>query len=222
MAAGRTGYRLGLATAGALTLALSVFLPWYTARAAFGGAAVAQETPAQIASHFHDPALRSQMFALQAQVHRMAGVQLLTLSGHRALEYVSVVLLVLAALALLDALVPLARGGEQPPDGAGASLAVLGAVACALVLYRIVSPPVLAEGAMALTPRAGAWLALGGSAAIALAGLWPRWEPGEHRAALEGRAERALIALSGWTPEGRREPHTRSAHLGPRRGPRER
>ncbi len=194
MAADRSRYGPAAAAAGAAVLAASVFVPWYSASNSGRAAALGRNGA-------------------------------ITLTAHEALKYVSVVLLVLAGMALLDSLVALARGAAAPADGAGAALAVLGATALALVLYRIVLPPAAAEGAPTLSPRGGAWLALGASAAIALAGLWRRVEePGEHRAALEGRAERALTALSGWTqgtPRGGLERRARSAHLGPRRGPRE-
>ncbi len=49
-----------------------------------------------------------------------------------------------------------------------------GAVAAAFVLYRMLAPPAVGVESLELSLREGAWLALLGSLAIALGGMWPR------------------------------------------------
>jgi hypothetical protein len=147
MAGDRSRYGLMVSACGALLLIAAVFLPWYEV-------ALASHTSASAA----------------------AGHQLGLISAHRALRDVNVLLLALAALAILDALAPLARGSVGPlPGGAGGSVVLLGSVAAALVLYRMLVPPANVIAAAELSSlREGAWLALLGSLAIALGGIWPR------------------------------------------------
>jgi len=130
---------------GAIALIVSVFLPWY-----------------EVA------------FALHSSAGAPAGHQLAAITAHHALREVNIVLLVLAALAILDALVPLARAQGPLPGGAGGSVVLLGAVAAAFVLYRILVPPGQLPAAAELSLREGAWLALLGSLAMMLGGMWPR------------------------------------------------
>jgi hypothetical protein len=130
---------------GAVVLIVSVFLPWY------------------------EVALPLHASAGAAAAHRLGMI-----SAHRALREVSVVLLILAALAILDALVPLARADGPLPGGAGGSVVLLGSVAAAFVLYRMLAPPGQSLALAELSLREGAWLALLGSLAIALGGMWPR------------------------------------------------
>ena len=108
----------------------------------------------------------------------------------------------LAGLALLDALLPLARTG-RPPGGAGGSVVLLGAVAAACVLFRMVDPPDPAGGILSLSLREGAWLALLGSLAMRrAAAVWPRRAcvRRRHRVRCRRRSS-AWSGLSGWTPE---------------------
>jgi len=144
MAGERSRYGLLVSAVGALVLIASVFLPWY-----------------EVA------------FTLHTSAGAAAGHRLGLITAHRALREVNIVLLVLAALAILDALAPLARSGPLP-GGAGGSVVLLGVVAGAFVLYRMLAPPSQILGVVELSLREGAWLALLGSAAIALGGIWPR------------------------------------------------
>jgi hypothetical protein len=111
---------------------------------------------------------------------------------------VQVILLVLAALALLDALLGLARASGEAPAGAGASVAVLAVLATVFVAYRIVQPPAVAGGMSPGAPREGAWLALLSSVAMIVGGLWPRVEPAASPA--EAPLRGALGSLPGVTP----------------------
>jgi hypothetical protein len=142
MSCERSRYGLLVSALGAIVLIVSVFLPWY-----------------EVA------------FSLHAGAGAVSGHQVATMSAHRALRDVNVVLLVLAALAILDALAPLAPTGRPLPGGAGGSVVLLGAVAAALVIFRMLAPP---SGVTELSLGAGAWLALLGSLTIALGGIWPR------------------------------------------------
>jgi hypothetical protein len=164
--------RLGLlvSSLGGILLAASVFLPWYRASLAHGGA------PTHVTASTAPPAA--------------------FLTGQAALSHISIVLLALAGLALVDALPPLASS-VRPPDGAGGSLVLVGLAAGACVTYRIAAPPsaTSAAGVLALSPRAGAWLALLGALAIVLGGLLRGAEPSPSR------ADPLWPGLSGWTPQ---------------------
>jgi hypothetical protein len=116
------------------------------------------------------------------------------LSGAQALSGLTAVVLVLAGLSLLDSLFGLARSA---PDGAGGAVVLLGLLAGACVLFRIVAPPGAAQ-ALALSLRGGAWTALLGSLMISLGGLWPRALPGVAPA--EAGGPELWSALTGWTP----------------------
>jgi len=98
-----------------------------------------------------------------------------TVDAFHALPGMTVVLLVLGALAMLDVTAPVVRTRGPLPGGAGGSLVLLGAIAAAFTLYRMIDPPTLAGGAYATTLREGAWLALMGSLTMMLGGMWPRY-----------------------------------------------
>lgn len=120
-------------------------------------------------------------------------------SGMRVLGGLGPLLLVLAGLALLDALLPLVRTrGTHVPAGAGASLVLLGAVASTCALFRIVDPPAGVRLAT-LSPREGAWLALAGAATVLVGGVWPRIAVVASEAAAP---DDVWAALGRWTPQG--------------------
>jgi hypothetical protein len=157
MSGSRSRYGLMVSAFGAVVLIVSVFLPWYE---------VAVTAPASTGT---------------AAGHRLALV-----TAHRALHEVNIVLLVLAALAILDALVPLMRA-----DGP-----LLGIVATAFVLYRMLAPPA-SLGVVESSLREGAWLALLGSLAVTLGGMWPRSIDIMSPASTPGPAPGALSGLRG-------------------------
>ena len=193
----RSRYGLLVSALGAFLLAVSVFLPWYGASFTTSGIAAAQRAGEQAAAQLGDPTLQSYLQPLRANLSSFAGVQFASLSAHQALHYMSIVLLVLAALALLDALFPLVRT-DAVPEGAGGALALLGAVAAACVLYRMVERPGPAGPYIALSLREGAWLALLGSLAMLAGGLWPHLSPAAQQTA---SPQGAFSRLSGWTPQ---------------------
>jgi hypothetical protein len=128
---------------GALALAVSVFLPWY-----------------RVSTVGHAP------------LRALPGHSLTILGYHQALPVMKTALLLLAGLALLDAVLPLLRLAPTVPGGAGSGVALIGSVAAAFALYRILVPPAVAGELVSL--REGPWLALLASLTVILGGLWPR------------------------------------------------
>jgi hypothetical protein len=96
------------------------------------------------------------------------------ITEHQALPYMQGFLLVLAGLAMLDALLPLVRAAAPVPGGAGGSVALLGVLAASCALYRILDPPALGGGAVSLTLLEGPWLTLLAALTMMLGGIWPR------------------------------------------------
>jgi len=197
MVGDRSRYGQVVAALGAALLAVSVYLPWYGVSFTASGIAYTQRVGEQVISQYGNAALQGYLAQLHASLGSLAGQEIASVSAHQAFSGLAIVLLVLAALALLDALFPLVRANSLP-DGAGASLVLLGAVACACVLYRMVDPPTPAGGLVSLSLREGAWLGLGGSLAMLAGGMWPR----VHMPAPDARLDTAWSRLSGWTPQG--------------------
>jgi hypothetical protein len=130
---------------GAVALALAAFLPWYR---------VSLVVHASVGS---------------------ASPRALTIIGSRqALPVTQAFLLVLVGLAMLDAMLPLLRTSGPIPGGAGGSVVLLGALAAACALDRILDPPMLGGGAVIISLLAGPWLALMSSLLMMLGGMWPR------------------------------------------------
>jgi hypothetical protein len=199
MAGDRSRYGLLVSALGAMLLAVSVFLPWYGLSVTGAGIALAQQLGDHIASEFGNAALQAHLAGFHGALQGLAGVQLGSVSGHDSLNGLAIVLLVLAGLGMLDAMMPLARAAGAVPEGAGGAVVLLGILAAACVIFRMVSPPVPDGHLLTLSVREGAWLALLGSLMMALGGLWPRAMPtislGESQSGSD-----AFAALSGWTP----------------------
>ena len=203
MSGERSRYGLLVSALGAVLLAVSVFLPWYGLSFTHAGLAAAQQASAQLAQQYANSALQGAVASTQSSIAGLAGHEFASLSAHQILHDLNVVLLVIAALALLDALVPLARASSPLPEGAGRAVVLLGTIAAICVAYRMLHPPSALEGLLALKLREGAWLALFGSLMMAVGGIWPRSVI--LRSAVEGEqagASSPFAALSGWTPEG--------------------
>jgi hypothetical protein len=198
MSGDRSRYGLVVSAVGAIVLAVSVFLPWYGVSFTAAGVALVQQVGDQVASQLSNASLQSYVSGLHASLGGLVGQQFVALSAHQALSHLNIILLVLAGLALLDALLPLALPSDAMPAGAGASVAVLGAVATVCVLYRMIDPPSPAGGLVSLSLREGAWLALLGALTMVLGGLWPRVAP--LASASEAQVRGAWSGLSGWTP----------------------
>ena len=171
MVGDRSRYGLFVSVLGAAVLATAVFLPWY-----------------------------GQSITAHASLGALAHRRFDAVSAHQALGGSGIVLLVLAGLAMLDALPPLARAPARPCQPARvARFVLLGAVATVYVLYRMADPPTPAGGLVALSLREGAWLALLGSLTMVLGDLWPRCLPSP---AISHARVSAWSALSGRTPGG--------------------
>jgi hypothetical protein len=198
MAGDRSRYGLLTAALGAALLCVAVFLPWYGLSFTSTGIAFVEQAGNQFASQYGNAQLQQAAAGLHANLAPLAGVQFAAVSAHQVLKYMNIVLLALAGLALLDALLPLV-GTPSVPDGAGGSLALLGAVAALCVGYRMFYPPTPDGSLVALSVREGAWLALLGSLMMLVGGMWPR-APGAASAP-EPLVE-SWSRLSGWTPQG--------------------
>jgi hypothetical protein len=164
----RSRYGLLVSSLGAALLAASVFLPWYRVSVAQVGQGALGRLGSQLAVRFD---------GLHGTLTALAGQQVGALTAEQALSALPVILLVLAGLALLDALLPLARSGGGVPAGAGGAVVLLGAIAGACVIYRMVAPPTPGGELLTLSLREGAWLSLAGAAMIVMGGFWPTGLP---------------------------------------------
>jgi len=182
-------------------LALSVFLPWYGVSLTANGTAYFQQVTDRVVTQWGNAALQSQLGAVNTRASGLAGQQLTTLSGHQALKYTSIVLLLIGGVAFLLALLRLV---DSPglPSAKGSSNVGLGVIATICVLLRMGDPP-SAPGQFAeyfsLSLHYGAWLALVSSLGVVLGSVGPRMV---SRRAGSARESQSLWAeLSGWTPD---------------------
>ncbi len=198
MVGDRSRYGLLVSALGAVLLIVSVFLPWYEVSFTANGLAYISQLGDQFVSQFGNAHLQSYLGSFHGGLAALSGQGLGAVSAHQVLHDMNIVLLILGALALTDALFPLARGTSVVPDGAGGAAVLLGLVAGLCVLFRMISPPTPEGDIIALSLREGAWLALLGSMMMVLGGLWPR------SSVLSGTAGLGTpdlwSGLSGWTP----------------------
>jgi hypothetical protein len=170
MAGDRSRYGLSMSAVGAIALAVAAFLPWY-----------------RVVSIVHTGAGTS------------TSGQLTVMSAHQALPYMKGFLLILAGLAMLDALLPLMRTGVPVPGGAGGSVALLGAAGAACALYRLLDPPAAAGNVLELSLLEGPWLALLASLAMMLGGMWPRAV--DSASSSDAHVPATWAGISGWTAQ---------------------
>ncbi len=190
----RSRYGLLMSSLGAALLAGSLFLPWYRVSVTAAGASSLGHVAGQLGG------LQGYIAGLHGTIAAIAGQPVGAVTAAQTLSALSVILLVLAGLALLDALVPLARANSPVPAGAGGAVVLLGIVASGCVLYRMIAPPSPAGELVSLSLREGAWLSLLGALMVALGGLWPSRLP-----AMPGEAFGADIwaSLTSGTTAGR-------------------
>lgn len=119
MSGDRSRYGLVVSAVGAIVLAVSVFLPWYGVSFTAAGVALVQQVGDQVASQLGNASLQSYVSGLHASLGGLVGQQFVALSAHQALSHLNIILLVLAGLALLDALLPLALPSDAMPAGGG-------------------------------------------------------------------------------------------------------
>jgi hypothetical protein len=198
MAGDRSRYGLAVSALGAVVLAISVFLPWYGVSLTATGVAFTQQIGSQVAAEYGNASFQALVGALHADLGGLAGHQFVALTAHQALHDLNIFLLILATLAMLDAILPLARAGGSLPAGAGGSVVILGSLAAICVLYRMIDPPTPAGNLLSLSLREGSWLALLGSMAMVLGGLWPRAVSSPEIS--DSQMNSAFAQLSGWTP----------------------
>jgi hypothetical protein len=197
----RASYRLVVAALGAVLLAIAVFLPWYGVSFTAHGIAFVQQVGDQATAQYGNAALRSYLGTFHASLAGLAGHEFIAVTAHEALKQINVVLLIAAGLGIVIALIGLA-GPESSAETNRGPLALLGALAAALVLFRILVPPSAGgdtEGVLALSVREGGWLALLGALAMLGSALWPRRREGRQPSQRE--LENVWSGLSGWTPE---------------------
>lgn len=153
---------------GSAVLAVSMFLPWYSLSITATGAAAAQQQFATAAQQYGNPTMQAMANQIGAGFGSVAGRPILTMSAHQALKDISVVVLLLAGVALLASLLRLAGmvevGGDQ--------IALLGFAAVLCVLFRMLSPPGTHTDLVALSLGWGSWVALGAAVAIVGGGIW--------------------------------------------------
>jgi hypothetical protein len=164
MAGVRSRYGLFVSAVGAIVLAASLVTPWY------GVGTGSHPHPAALAGHALAGTPAGHALAGTPAGHALAG----TVDAFHALPGMTVVLLVLGALAMLDITAPLVRTDGPLPGGAGGSLVLLGVVAGAFTVYHMIDLPALGGGTFATSLQEGAWLALIGSVTMVLGGMWPR------------------------------------------------
>jgi hypothetical protein len=198
MAEVRARYGALIATAGAALLAVSVFLPWYSLSLTAAGISSAQQAVNNAAAQYGNAALQNQVRGIGASFGGLAGHQLTTLSAHQTLKYISVALLILAAIAFLSGLLRLVSVTDSPLSGSG-QIALVGVMASVCVLFRIVERPAPEQDAFSLSLSGGIWLALGSSAAIVLGGVWSG-RVSRQSDLSSSTLTKAWDGLSGWTP----------------------
>jgi hypothetical protein len=201
MARDRSPYGFLACALGAVVLGLAVFLPWYGVGLTASGAAFVQQQDDQLVAQFGNAALQERLNSEHVQLSSLAGRQLGSVSAHQAFKRIGPILLVLAGLGILIALISVARKEPSDFDGTGTWIALLGLLAMICVLYRMFVRPTGDAAYLALPLRAGAWLALVGSAAMIAGGLWPRRLRGADAPPATEKLEVAWSGLSGWTPE---------------------
>jgi hypothetical protein len=198
MAGDRPRYGLLVSALGAVVLAIAVFLPWYGVSFTATGIAYAQSVGNQMASQFGNATMQSYMSTLHSSLDGLAGHQFLALSAHQAFKQLNIVLLLLAGLGCVIALLALAGSQSASAEANRGPLALLGAVAAACVIFRMLDRPSPAGQMLALSLREGAWLALLGSLAMIGGALWPQRRAGAGPS--DAKAQSAWSELSGWTP----------------------
>jgi hypothetical protein len=153
---------------GAAVLAVSMFLPWYSVSITATGAAEAQQEFATAAQQYGNASMQALAGQIGAGFSAVAGRPIVTLSAHQALKDISLVLLLLAGVALLASLLRLAGVAEIGGD----QIALVGFAAVLCVLFRILSPPGTHTALVSLSLSWGSWLALVAAIAIVGGALW--------------------------------------------------
>ena len=132
MVGDRSRYGLLVSALGAVILIVSVFLPWYEVAFTANGVAFVSQLGDQFVAQFGNSHLQSYLAPLHGSLAALSGQGIGAVSAHQVLHDMNIILIVLAILALLDALFPLALGASVVAGGAGGAAVLLGGVAAAL------------------------------------------------------------------------------------------
>jgi len=186
----RTG--LAVTAAGGILTAISVYQPWYGVGFTPAAVDAAQQQIAAL------PGLSTYAARFGAEASTLTGHSVVGLSAHQALHQISIVLLLIAGVAILFSLIGLAGARPQPPVESGPLIAAVGAIGALLVAFRMISPPNSAPELITLSLRPGALMALVGCAAIVGGSLWSVRPASAPARAADPNA--TWSDLSGWTP----------------------
>jgi hypothetical protein len=170
VATDRKGLPAVLTLGGGVVLAIAVFLPFYAVTFTASGVAMAQQNLNSVAQQFGNSAFQSTANSVGSQFGSLVGKQLGTASSHQVMKYISVVLLVLAGIAILVTMVRLT--GTTTQSAPRGTLALIGFAATLCIVFRMLVRP-STDGVFAITLSWGAWLALASSIAIIVGDLLP-------------------------------------------------
>jgi hypothetical protein len=149
-----------IAALAAAVLAISVFLPWYGLSITQEGATAAQKQLVSAAQAYGNTTFQSEAGNAGERFSELVGRQIATVSAHQALKRDGLILLGLAGIALLASLLRLADA-RGLLFATGGQIAIAGALAFVIVVFRMVVRPDSAGGGfMALSLSWGAWVAL--------------------------------------------------------------
>lgn len=174
MAPNRSRYGLLISSLGAIVLAVSVFLPWYSVSFSGHGMDFVQAVGGRMTAGFAGAQLHSHLAGMHATLGSLERNQAVAVSAHDAIHAVSIALLLIAGLAIVLTLIPLIASDSLLSDSGGEPIALLGVLATGVVVYRMVQMPTPPGQMLALSLREGAWLAVLGSLAMIVGGMWPR------------------------------------------------
>src|SRR5436190_14650496 len=159
-----------IAVLSAVLLALSLFFPWYGVSFTTTGIGVVQEHAAEVAQQWGNSEFQALVHEQEPDIATLAGRQIATVSAHRILKNGSLILLVLAGIALVASLIRLADI-RALPWATGGQIAVVGVLALGIVFLRMLWRPGTADGLLSLSLGWGIWLALLSAAGIVVGGL---------------------------------------------------
>lgn len=159
-----------IAALGAAVLAVSVFAPWYGVSITRSGVSTVQQELTVVAHQYGNANLQTRVRGVGEQFNSLVGRQLTTVTARQSLGRESTILLALAGIALLASLLRLAdmRGTLM---ASGNQVALLGALAGGIVLFRMLWRPHGPLNFISLSLSWGSWLALLSAGLIVIGGF---------------------------------------------------
>jgi hypothetical protein len=170
MVSDRAPIGLSIAALAAAVLAISVFTPWYGVSITATGAATAKQQLNYVAKQYGNATLQARANQIGRQFDSLAGRQLTTASARQTMGRASTIILALAGIALLASLLRLAdmRGLLA---ASGGQVALLGALAAGVVVFRMFSRPDPAANFVSLSLSWGIWLSYVSATVVVAGGL---------------------------------------------------